>query len=127
MKRIESARKRLNKQLECENKLADGERMIEPHRLYIVNEVDRPDKPHIAYRVTPRRLRYIEINWPPMALTDRATPLADFGFSFQETPMGLLCTIVTESRAKYPDGKTREWQGEYVFILLNRKVEELLK
>ena len=100
--------------------------MIEPHRLYIVNDVDRPDKRHIAYRVTPRRLRYIEIDWPPMSfIVNRATPLADFGFSFQEIPMGLLCTLTTQSRAKYHDGKTRDWQGDPVLVLLNRKVEAI--
>lgn len=99
--------------------------MIDPDCLYIVNEVDRPDARHVAYRISPRRLRYTEIEWQPMALTKRSTPLADFGFTFREIPMGLLCCQTEKSRAKYPDGKTRPWQGDPVFIVWSRKVEAI--
>lgn len=98
--------------------------MIDPDRLYIVNEVDRPDQRHVAYLVN-GKLSYLEIEWYPMALTERATPLADFGFSFEQVGHGVLCTIVRDSTATYPDGTRRQWQGAFGFVLLNRHAEAI--
>lgn len=98
--------------------------MIKPDRLYIVNCVDRPDPRHVA-ELRGTKLHYIAIAWPPMPLTVWATPLADFGFVFQQTKRGLLCMMPTDtsSRAKYPNGELRGWQGERAFIVKPDAIE----
>lgn len=55
-----------------------------------------------------------------MEKTDRATPVEDFGIRVIDTanPPGKVTFIKErESKAKYPDGRRREWQGATHFHL----------
>lgn len=97
---------------------------MNPDRLYIVNDVDRPDPQHIA-ELRGTKLHYIAIEWPPMAFTVWTTPLADFGFVFRQTERGLLCLLPTDtsSNARYPSGERRGWQGARAFLVRAGEVE----
>lgn len=98
--------------------------MIKPENLYIVNSVDRPDPRHVAHLFR-GKLRYIAIEWEPMDFTKSATLLADFGFEFKRTAEGLVCMLPpgAKSKAKYPDGTRREWQGAQAFLVRTGEVE----
>lgn len=88
---------------------------------YIVNCVDRPCERHIAEMRADGLLYYIH---PDLANAEHyagmgnrgATPLGEFGVTFQITGGKFIGEKVTESTATYPDGKPRDWQGMNQFF-----------
>lgn len=81
-------------------------------RLFIVNDIDRPQFRLAAVRMD-GKLRYITMPMFGAMESDRATPLEDFGvrWGFSERLAWFIVDQSVKPSATYPDGKPREWQG----------------
>jgi hypothetical protein len=84
---------------------------------YIINEFDCPDMLRIVVCISASgKCRYLSIRenrrWPyAMQLSERSTPLEDFGMQLTIEGATFCVSKVGESKALYPDGSTRRWQG----------------
>ena len=84
---------------------------------YIINEFDCPDMLRIVVCISDTgKCRYLSIRdnrrWPHvMHLSERSTPLEDFGMQITIEGAAFKLARTGESKAQYLDGKTRRWQG----------------
>lgn len=90
---------------------------------YIINGSDCPDMLRIVVCIhASGKCRYLSIRenrrWPHlMQLSERSTPLEDFGMRLTIEGAAFVLSKVGESNALYPDGKTRRWQGAAASML----------
>ena len=87
-------------------------------RFFVANSFDKPDAKFITELAPDGFLYYIHPElrekWKNQGLTlhSEATPLEDFGMEVTIKDGVFYCHFENESKAKYPDGKPRFWQGE---------------
>lgn len=104
---------------------------------YIVNEIDRPYKKHVAGEYNGklyylwRGLESSYKEYDGMGL-DRATPIEDFGFEVEERDEPCNDVIFVqrkESIARYKcrngEEKIRKWQGDWNFCLPKLEISDL--
>jgi hypothetical protein len=90
---------------------------------YIINGSDCPDMLRIVVCISSTgKCRYLSIRdnrrWPSvMQLSERSTPLEDFGMQITIEGAAFKLTQIGESKAQYSDGKTRRWQGAAMNML----------
>lgn len=85
---------------------------------FIVNEFDAP-RPEMITQMRDGMLHYIHnknSDFGPMSPLN-ATPLEDFGVTTNHLNGQLHGIHDAETRATYPDGKTRRWQGPSSFSI----------
>lgn len=79
-----------------------------PHQNMVVAVTGKPDKYRWAYVVPRERGNAENFHFEPTLFT----PLRDFGIVSTMSPDGKLALQqITVSRAVYPNGQTRRWQG----------------
>lgn len=86
-------------------------------KFYIVNQIDKPHPPLVAYETASGSLNYLDrtkSEYDGMS-KDRATPLEDFGFDIQFGYTEIFFAKERPSVARYDDGTIREWQGDLFF------------
>ena len=86
-------------------------------RFVIVKDFDRPSEKFIAELAEDGLYYYIHpelrSRWAKQGLSEmRATSLEDFGMEVNIEDDVFYCHYENESKAKYPDGRQRFWQGE---------------
>ncbi len=84
------------------------------YKFVIVNDMDRPDKYHVAQIVGKDKAAYLHTdlrNHEKMTLNTQTTNIEKFGF-YVKVINDVAWFVKTEnSKATYKDGRTREWQG----------------
>lgn len=91
-------------------------------RYAIVNDVDKPQRRHVAELVNGKFYYMARAEDPYLKQFDgypleHPAWMEDFGFTIQETSERTLFIMESESKAVYRDGKPRYWQGELCFSL----------
>jgi hypothetical protein len=86
---------------------------------YIINGSDCPDMLRIVVCISKTgKCRYLSIcknrRWHVMQLSKRSTPLEDFGMQITIEGATFCVSKVGESKALYPSGATRRWQGDVI-------------
>lgn len=88
-------------------------------KYYIVNDIDRPCERLVAVELD-GKLNYLDRSlrrYDSMGM-GKATPMEDFGFTVTEKDSMVTFEMTSHSRATYPDGRIRQWQGnERMFTL----------
>jgi hypothetical protein len=93
-------------------------------KFYIVNDLDKPHPPLVAYETLEGNLNYLDRSkkqYDGME-KDRATSIEDFGFEVRFLDNVVIFQQCGKSIAAYADGRPREWQGGRMFA---RSVENI--
>lgn len=101
-------------------------------QFYIVNTTDRPDRKHVVQLVDKdkKTVEYISEelrNWGQLTLTSRSTNVKDFGFDIKVKSGIAIFTRSGPSKARYPDGSHRSWQGAQEFRLKTASAKECIE
>jgi hypothetical protein len=89
-----------------------------PCKYFILNDIDRPDKRHVAYKRPDGRFNYLDRSlWQfDGMIATHPTPIEDFGFNVVEVPPVVSFVKFHKGGAQYQDGTTRDWQGDEDFF-----------